>query len=130
MSRIKGLSERGDRRFMHLHYPDVHGVKSDQLNFALLKLQEAFPERFSNRTYIGLYDADSVTPPDVLETLARRANLERYPNLYQQPTWYFKNYSRLPNSVAGRLAGSFAWLQSAFALYHEAYLIIDQAKKR
>lgn len=129
-SHIGKFRARKDNRFIHLHYPQMQGVKSDQLNFAVRKLRDAFPTEFNNKTYLGVYDADSVTPPDVLNILAHQAVLGQYQNLYQQPTWYFKNYDQLPNSIAGQLARSFAWLQNAFALYHEAHLLIDQAERK
>lgn len=129
-SRVRDLMALGNQKFLHLHYPYTQGVKSNQLNFALRKLRDLIPARFNDKTYIGIYDADSITPPDVLDILARQAIYERYQNIYQQPTWYFKNHNRLPSSIAGQLAASFAWLQSAFALYHEAYLLIRQADKK
>ncbi len=116
--------------FLHIHYPHRQGVKADQLNYAVSQLRILLPDYFSDQTYIGLYDADSVTADNTLEVLATDAVTYKYPNIYQQPTFYFNNYSTLPSNFGGLLSKSFSWLQSAFALYHEADLFISQSKRK
>ena len=115
-----------DKLFYHIHYPNRHGVKADQLNYAIEQLQILLPNYFNDQTYIGVYDADSITPDNTLEILAKDATINGYPNIYQQPTFYFNNYKTLPLNLNGLLSKSFSWLQSAFALYHEANMFIAQ----
>lgn len=118
--------------FVHVHYPHKQGTKADQLNYAIEKLKNILPDYFADTTYVGVYDADSVTPDNTLELLAKDAAANKFPNIYQQPTFYFNNYRDIPPNFPGLLAKSFSWLQSAFALYHEANLFITEreSKKR
>lgn len=115
-----------DQLFYHIHYPNRHGAKADQLNYAIEQLRILLPNYFNNQTYIGVYDADSITPDNTLEILAKDATMNGYPNIYQQPTFYFNNYKTLPLNLNGLLSKSFSWLQSAFSLYHEANMFIAQ----
>lgn len=124
---IDDLNSANQQELFHLiHYPYQQGVKADQLNYAIGQLQILLPNYFNDRTYIGVYDADSVTPENTLEMLAKDATMNNYPNIYQQPTFYFNNYKILPSNLNGLLSRSFSWLQSAFAIYHEANLFITQ----
>jgi len=112
-----------EQKFVHIHYPFLKGIKSDQLNYALAEIQKTFPKLINNKTYIGLYDADSNVPTDTLVLLAKDAIREKYPEVYQQPTFYFKNYAFLPHTVNGVLSGAFSFLQTAYALYYETYIL-------
>ncbi|MDP3948051.1 MAG: glycosyltransferase family 2 protein [bacterium] len=126
---IAGLNkELGRKAFRRLHYPDARGTKADQLNFALRVFKEESPEWFSETLYIGLYDADSVTPDDTLVLLAKAARQAEHPGAYQQPTLYFGNFSKLPATVFGALARSFAALQTVFSVTHEAASLMAQSK--
>ena len=124
---IDDLNSSNQYESFHLiHYPYKQGVKADQLNYAIGQLQILLPDYFNDRTYLGVYDADSVTPENTLEMLAKDATMNDYPNIYQQPTSYFNNYNILPSNLNGLFSKSFSWLQSAFAIYHEANLFITQ----
>lgn len=125
--KIEELNAANQHKFLHhIHYPYRHGAKAYQLNYAIAQLQILLPNYFADQTYIGVYDADSITPDNTLEMLAKDAVMHGYPSIYQQPTFYFNNYKTLPLNFNGLLSKSFSWLQSAFALYHEANLFITQ----
>ncbi len=66
--------------FFHFHYPFLQGGKSDQLNFALKNLELQNPLIFKNSTtYIGLYDADSISGLNVLQILTEDAAKHDFP---------------------------------------------------
>lgn len=55
-------------RFVHLHYPEKEGVKSDQLNWAVDHcLKEIKDNKDRDNTFAIIYDADSRPPKDSLD---------------------------------------------------------------
>ena len=125
-TKITLLNKRLEREaFLHIHYPNKDGVKSDQLNYAIEKLSQKFPSRFQDNTYIGVYDADSSTNDDVIELLAADGSVNGWADAYKQQTLYIKNHPG-----GNILAGSFSLLQTAFAFYHENYNLITASKMR
>jgi len=114
--------------FMHVHYPYSYGVKSDQLNYAILQLQNRCQDLFSDTTYIGVYDIDSSVPENILRLLARDASSNNFPNVYQQPTTYLKNYLSLGDTVDNLLSRSFALMQTAYSISYESYNFLKQSE--
>lgn len=128
--RLSELKPRVRDRFIHVHYPYNYGVKSDQLNYALTQVSDDLPEVFTDKTYIGVFDADSCSQTDVLNLVHASIKRLNGPNILQLPSWYFKNYVDLPHSVTGYLAKAFAWIQTSFGLHYEARLLIKQGESR
>lgn len=118
----------GREIFLHIHYPLNDGVKSDQLNYAITQLNHLYPTFFDEKTYIGIYDIDSLVPQNTLILLARDSIQNNFPNIYQQPTLYFKNFAALGNHVDGFLSRSFAFLQTTYAISYEAYNLFKQSE--
>jgi hypothetical protein len=115
--------------FFHFHYPFSSGGKSDQLNFALKKLEKESSQIFENpSTYIGLYDVDSISDPNVLQILAEDAMENRFPFVYQQPVIYLKNYNLLPFNINGCLMKAFALLQTRYSLGYEVSMFLNSLK--
>lgn len=118
----------GHEKFLHIHYPFRTGVKSDQLNYALMELEHLFPTFFDEKTYIGVYDIDSTIPADTLALLASDAIQNDFPNVYQQPSLYFKNFDVHENGIRGSLAHSFSFLQTTYASSYENYNFLKQSE--
>jgi hypothetical protein len=108
------------KRFIHVHYPHARGVKSDQLNYALRELQKTHRQAFSANTYIGVYDADSFSPANTLEVLAKKIQRNGYADIFQQPTLYLKNRKNF-KGFPGLFTRSFSWIQTAYAFYEENF---------
>lgn len=94
-------------RFMHIHYPNHYGNKASQMNYALeiLKKQGAIAE--PERTYVGVYDADSKPPRPTLTALSIAAS-EDLAAAFQQYPIYLQDTTGL-----GPLMRNEAWLQTA-----------------
>jgi GT2 family glycosyltransferase len=75
--------------FHWMHCPKKRGFKSHQLNWAIKKIKTAIDEE-SQRTYFGIYDVDSRPDPLGLEKV-----LYGRDPVYQQPSIYLENYSRI-----------------------------------
>lgn len=116
----------GKKVFYHIHYPYNQGVKSDQLNYALKELLIKDPKIYKNKSlYIGIYDADSKINANVLKILSNDAIKNNLPLVYQQPTVYFKNFNKLPNTINGLFMKSFALWQTRYALGYEIPMFLD-----
>lgn len=124
------LNQRLSKKlFFHFHYPFLQGGKSDQLNFALKNLELQNPLIFKNSTtYIGLYDADSISGLNVLQILAEDAVKHDFPLVYQQPVIYLKNYNSLPYSLNGCLMKGFALLQTRYSLGYEIPIFLNSKR--
>lgn len=115
--------------FLHFHYPHHQGIKSDQLNYALKKLMIQNPLIFQDKnTYIGLYDADSISDKNILIILANDAVKNNSPFVYQQPVIYLKNYDLLPNNINGLFMKSFALFQTRYSLGYEVPMFSNSSK--
>jgi hypothetical protein len=115
--------------FFHFHYPFLEGGKSGQLNFALKNLESEDSSIFKGpTTYIGLYDADSISDLNILQLLARDSIRNDFPLVYQQPVIYLKNYNSLPYTINGCLMKSFALLQTRYALGYEVPMFLDSQR--
>lgn len=124
-NKIVELNKKLNKKvFTCIHYPYNYGVKSDQINYALKDLSTKFPKKLNSKTYIGIYDADSFINKNTLKLLAKDAFINNYPEVYQQPSLYFKNYL-FYNS---EFAKAFSFIQSAYTFYYESYNFIKQSK--
>lgn len=89
----------GRYAFSHLHYPQREGFKAHQLNWAIEQILAAIDSDDYQATYFGIYDVDSRPQIEVIETI-----LHGKEPVYQQPSIYLENYSRLgPFQRAGAL---------------------------
>lgn len=67
-------------RCIHLHYPNPHGVKADQLNFAVDYLASSIANGAAvSRSFLVCYDADSRPPFDSLACFEN--SIVRYPDV-------------------------------------------------
>jgi hypothetical protein len=84
------MFEHPDRRFVHLHCADgTDTCKADQLNFAMRRL--GLLERRADRTFVGVYDADSSPDPRTLQFIAARVHADPALKAIQQVPIYFQN---------------------------------------
>jgi cellulose synthase/poly-beta-1,6-N-acetylglucosamine synthase-like glycosyltransferase len=75
--------------FTWLHYPEKHGMKADQLNWAIEQILSS--DNIDERsTYFGIYDVDSRPVPGAIETVLYGTD-----PVYQQPSIYLENYKRI-----------------------------------
>jgi len=112
--------------FRHFHFPYEKGVKSDQLNYALEKLEKEDKYLFANKqSYIGLYDSDMISNKDFLKILSDDALKNNFPLVYQQPIIYLKNYNNLPNNASGLFMKGFALLQTRYSLGYEIPMFLN-----
>jgi cellulose synthase/poly-beta-1,6-N-acetylglucosamine synthase-like glycosyltransferase len=94
---LKQMSER--YKFMHLHYPERGGFKAHQLNWAIEQILATCNSADNQRMYFGIYDVDSRPEVEVIKTI-----LYGKDPVYQQPSIYLENYSRItPLQRAGAL---------------------------
>ncbi len=63
---VEGLAAGG--KLLHLHYPDPHGIKADQVNFATDDCATLLGDAAASNAFVVVYDADSRPP---LDSLAR-----------------------------------------------------------
>ena len=77
-------------KFSHLHYPETEGFKAHQLNWAIEQILASQDGANSQATYFGIYDVDSRPEIEVIKTIL-------YGNdpIYQQPSIYLENYTRI-----------------------------------
>lgn len=95
-----------DKGFISLHYPHASGVKADQLNWAIRKLEKE--NRIKRDTIIGVYDIDSAFSPNSLQLVSKTV-IDTNANVFQQPSLYFRNWKHL------------SWLAKSSALYQTTY---------
>lgn len=84
------LKIKKDKRFMHLHYPEIKGNKSSQMNYAVNILSKNIKDK--NNTYISVFDFDSQPNLDVFEQLNKVAAYKNNPQVIQQVPMNIKNY--------------------------------------
>ncbi len=85
---LKQMSEQ--YKFSQLHYPETEGFKAHQLNWAIEQILASHDGANSQATYFGIYDVDSRPEIEVIKTIL-------YGNdpIYQQPSIYLENYTRI-----------------------------------
>lgn len=84
------LKIKKDKRFMHLHYPEIKGNKSSQMNYAVNILSKNIKDK--KNTYISVFDFDSQPNLDVFEQLNKVAAYKNNPQVIQQVPMNIKNY--------------------------------------
>src|SRR5579863_2237913 len=85
---IKQMLEQHE--FLYLHYPETEGFKAHQLNWAIKQILASHSDADPQATYFGIYDVDSRPEIEVIKTLL----YGREP-IYQQPSIYLENYTRI-----------------------------------
>jgi hypothetical protein len=101
---VEQLAEDG--KLVHLHYPDPHGLKGDQLNFAArycatTLLGDVAPER----AFLVCYDADSRPPPDSLDHFQ-----DAIAAFGEASVWHQSARFELRTPQTSRRSGSWSWL--------------------
>lgn len=76
--------------FTWLHYPQKEGIKADQLNWAMQQILAEESDEDDRLTYFGIYDVDSRPEPMAIEAV-----LYGEEAIYQQPSIYLENYTRI-----------------------------------
>jgi cellulose synthase/poly-beta-1,6-N-acetylglucosamine synthase-like glycosyltransferase len=92
------LARAPDPRMLHLCDPAPSGTKASQMNYALRALGSSCD---TTRTYIGVYDFDSVPDEDTLRRVGEVALNEQWPDVIQQVPLPLLNLNDLPSSLAG-----------------------------
>jgi cellulose synthase/poly-beta-1,6-N-acetylglucosamine synthase-like glycosyltransferase len=82
----------------HLHFPNPKGIKADQMNYAVQRFSETFPEWGINSTFFAFYDCDSRPGPLVFDVFFQEIQKAPECNVLQQSSAYFKNFSQLGGS--------------------------------
>ena len=85
---LKQISEQ--YKFLHLHYPGTDGFKAHQLNWAIEQILATCNSADYQTTYFGIYDVDSRPELEVIKTI-----LYGKDPVYQQPSIYLENYTRI-----------------------------------
>jgi cellulose synthase/poly-beta-1,6-N-acetylglucosamine synthase-like glycosyltransferase len=85
---LKQMQER--YKFLHLHYPETEGFKAHQLNWAIEQILASHGGADYQTTYFGIYDVDSRPEIEVIKTM-----LYGRDPIYQQPSIYLENYTRI-----------------------------------
>lgn len=81
------LAARG--AVVHLHYPDPHGLKGDQLNFAARYCaSHLLGDVTATQTFLVCYDADSRPPHDSLEHFERAIEAFRTASVFHQSSQF------------------------------------------
>jgi len=116
--------EMGNQVFLHFHYPQIVGKKADQLNFALQEIDRLCLAPSADKTFIGVYDADSRPDVRTFEFIAWDVassiqNKESIPPAYQQIPLYLKNFHALARTFEGWLLRLEALYQTRWALGYE-----------
>ena len=87
----KYLKQIKDERFIHYHYPKIHGNKSSQMNFAIKLIQKNYKPD-SKKTYISVFDFDSQPELNTFDMLNKVSLLINNPDAINQVPLCIKNY--------------------------------------
>lgn len=106
VARVQELAKTGG--FVHLHYPDVTGVKADQLNFAARHCASVLPPDVPrSRAFLVCYDADSRPPRCSLSDFRRAIAAWPESEVFHQSSGF---ELRAPGPRSGRrLGGWLSW---------------------
>lgn len=91
----KYLKNVKDNRFLHIHYPEVEGNKSSQMNYAILQLKSKIIDL--DNTYISVFDFDSRPDKSTFNELNKIVQNKNKPDMVQQIPLTVKNYSETTN---------------------------------
>ena len=110
-----------------LHYPDQNGKMVDQLNFAF---DHILTNNINlNKTFVGIYNADSRPNFNTLNTISQMANKSNC-KIYQQSAVFFDNFNELKNNnnfLTEKLLKTNSLLQTRWTLVHEIPRFIMQS---
>lgn len=96
-----------------IHYPDIKGFKTHQLDFAFSQIRKNIGDVAVSESFFLFLDADSEVG---VNTLARfNDSIENNIEIYQQPLLWLKNIDTLKSPFMQ----SFAFLQSFFSVSYE-----------
>ncbi len=91
---VNEISEKNKcSNFIHLHYPQIYGNKSSQLNYAVKEIMNI--EKDFKNTYISVYDFDSKPDVDTFNTLGKVYEMKSAPDVIGQVPLSFKNLASL-----------------------------------
>jgi hypothetical protein len=89
---------------VHLHYPDPHGLKADQLNYATARCAAMLPgEVPSSQAFLVCYDADSRPPADSLAHFTHAIADHPHADVFHQSSRFELRPRQVPH--AGTLGG-------------------------
>ena len=89
------LKKINDNRFMHIHYNEINGNKSSQLNYAISVIKKDIEN--IDETYISVFDFDSRPSKDTFEELNKVIQNKNNPDEIQQIPLEIRNYAEISN---------------------------------
>ena len=84
-------------KFVHIHYPYNIGNKSSQMNYAIEQYIDKYKDINSEKTYVVVYDFDSMPSDETFIQAAKISNNYNYPDVLQQVPLNLKNFNELSN---------------------------------
>jgi hypothetical protein len=101
---VEQLAEQG--KVLHLHYPDRHGLKGDQLNYAARHCAATLlGDVPADRAFLVCYDADSRPPLDSLDRFEQTIATSGEASVFHQSARF-----ELRTTQAGQRRGFRSWL--------------------
>jgi cellulose synthase/poly-beta-1,6-N-acetylglucosamine synthase-like glycosyltransferase len=101
---VEQLAARG--KVLHLHYPDQHGLKGDQLNYAARHCAAALlGDVPAERAFLVCYDADSRPPLDSLDRFEQVIAASGGASVFHQSARF-----ELRTAQTGQRRGIWSWL--------------------
>lgn len=101
---VERLAEQG--KVLHLHYPDRHGLKGDQLNYAVRHCAATLlGDVPAERAFLVCYDADSRPPLDSLDRFEQTIATSGEASVFHQSARF-----ELRTTQAGQRRGVRSWL--------------------
>jgi Glycosyl transferase family group 2 len=113
-----------DGECLHLHYPDVRGVKADQLNFAVQTLTEQLVD--PDNTWALCYDADSRPPLDTLDRFLAALTVHPGTDVLHQSS-RFEVRDRTLGPLTTALADAGALRANRFVLAYELPRLLNRS---
>jgi cellulose synthase/poly-beta-1,6-N-acetylglucosamine synthase-like glycosyltransferase len=120
--------------FIHLHFMDIGGVKSDQVNWAINTYFSDIQDDASRRTFCVVYDADSRPPLDTFHKFLEAIN--NYPkcNIFHQSARFevphIKTNVSILSNIKTLLADSSALRYNRFSLGIELARLLRYKQKK
>ena len=125
-----------DGKIVHLHYPYKHGIKGDQLNFALdFCLKCLLGEAPAHRAFFLIYDADSRPPLDSLSQFEEAIVTNPGVSVFHQSSRFELRATTIDSDVKGLprlrrgIADSGALRANRFVLGYEIPRLLNRSKK-
>ena len=120
--------------FVHLHFNDISGVKSDQINWAISTYFHNLDDDASHRSFCIVYDADSRPQLDSFHKFLQAIN--KYPkcNVFHQSSEFEARHLKIEGSIHSNinalLADSSALRANRFVLGFELPRLIRYKHKK